>query len=121
MILTVQMSFVDTFYILPIIIISELDPCISEDLVLDVVRLVFTGDDVFWVELIFCCEGRLLGEAGAGANTRDFLIPNIDENAAVIVFRVFIASWPRIEYNIKSGTQYYLNIPNISVVCDDTL
>ena len=69
-------------------------PCESKDLALVEVRLVFMGDEVFSFEGIFCC-GEVMLDAEVVVIALVFLMPNIDEKAALIVFLVFLASCPK--------------------------
>ena len=48
---------------------------------------------------MFCCEDTMLDGVDVAVIARDFLIPNIDENAALMVFLVFRASWPKSKHN----------------------
>ena len=77
-----------------------LDPWESKGLEL-AGELVFVlkGEDGLSFEVIFCCKEVLLAEWYA-AVALVFLIPNIEENAALMLFRVALASWPKIG-NVK--------------------
>ena len=57
--------------------------------------MVIKADDVFSLEIMFCCKEALLEEYVA-AVARDFLMPNIEEKAALMLFRVARASCPKI-------------------------
>ena len=75
--------------------LSAYDPLESSDFITGDPLLLFTGDEVFSLNPLFCGEDMLLDD-GECTIPRDFFIPNIEENAALMLFLVFRASCPEI-------------------------
>ena len=80
--------------------LSVYDPLESTDFIAGDPLLLFTGDEVFSLNPLFCGED-VLWDDGECTIPRDFFIPNIEENAALMLFFVFRASWPKLIIKLR--------------------